>query len=60
MSLADAVAHLSPELWARANRALVRKGLAEFSHERLLTPTPLGSDLYSVLSDDSTVEYRFK
>ncbi|MFB6562356.1 IucA/IucC family protein [Streptomyces sp. NPDC056400] len=60
MSLADAVAHLSPELWARANRALVRKGLAEFSHERLLTPKPLGEDLYSVLSDDSTVEYRFK
>ncbi|MFB7252918.1 IucA/IucC family protein [Streptomyces nojiriensis] len=60
MSLADAVAHLSPELWARANRALVRKGLAEFSHERLLTPKPLGEGLYSVLSDDSTVEYRFK
>ncbi|MGZ9931076.1 IucA/IucC family protein [Streptomyces sp. NC-S4] len=60
MSLADAVAHLNPELWARANRALVRKGLAEFSHERLLTPKPLGDDLYSVLSDDSTVEYRFK
>ncbi|MCX5305933.1 MULTISPECIES: IucA/IucC family siderophore biosynthesis protein [Streptomyces] len=60
MSLADAVAHLSPELWARANRALVRKGLAEFSHERLLTPKPLGGGLYSVLSDDSTVEYRFK
>lgn len=60
MSLADAVAHLTPELWARANRALVRKGLAEFSHERLLTPKPLGEGLYSVLSDDSTVEYRFK
>ncbi|MCX4801385.1 IucA/IucC family siderophore biosynthesis protein [Streptomyces sp. NBC_01214] len=60
MSLADAVAHLNPELWARANRALVRKGLAEFSHERLLTPKPLGEGFYSVLSDDSTVEYRFK
>ncbi|MFG2993263.1 IucA/IucC family protein [Streptomyces sp. NPDC048257] len=60
MSLADAVSHLSPELWARANRALVRKGLAEFSHERLLTPKPLGSGRYSVLSDDSTVEYRFE
>ncbi len=60
MSLADAVAHLTPELWARANRALVRKGLAEFSHERLLTPKPLGEGFYSVLSDDSTVEYRFK
>ncbi|MER5809632.1 IucA/IucC family siderophore biosynthesis protein [Streptomyces sp. NPDC002033] len=63
MSLSDAVAHLSPELWARANRALVRKALAEFSHERLLTPRLLdpGLDpgLYSVLSDDRAVEYRF-
>ncbi|MFE3556350.1 IucA/IucC family protein [Streptomyces sp. NPDC059193] len=59
MSLADAVSHLSPELWARANRALVRKALAEFSHERLLTPEPLDSGLYSVRSDDSSVEYRF-
>lgn len=60
MSLADAVSHLSPELWARANRALVRKALAEFSHERLLTPKPLGDSTYAVLSDDGTVEYRFK
>ncbi|MFF5704152.1 IucA/IucC family protein [Streptomyces sp. NPDC012794] len=60
MSLADAVSHLSPELWARANRALVRKALAEFSHERLLTPEPLGEDLYSVRSDDGAVEYRFR
>ncbi|MGW0362518.1 IucA/IucC family protein [Streptomyces sp. NPDC002990] len=59
MSLADAVSHLSPQLWARANRALVRKALAEFSHERLLTPKPLGDDRYAVLSDDGTVEYRF-
>ncbi|MER7823750.1 IucA/IucC family siderophore biosynthesis protein [Streptomyces sp. NPDC096097] len=60
MSLADAVAHLTPELWARANRALVRKGLAEFSHERLLTPESLGDCWYSVRSDDGAVEYRFK
>ncbi|MEU9715615.1 IucA/IucC family siderophore biosynthesis protein [Streptomyces sp. NPDC047976] len=60
MSLADAVSHLSPELWARANRALVRKALAEFSHERLLTPKELEPGLYSVLSDDGTVEYRFR
>ncbi|GAA1563177.1 IucA/IucC family protein [Streptomyces globosus] len=61
MSLADAISHLSPELWARANRALVRKALAEFSHERLLAPQPLedGSG-YRVLSDDGTVEYRFR
>ncbi|MFE2287642.1 IucA/IucC family protein [Streptomyces sp. NPDC059443] len=59
MSLADAVSHLSPELWARANRALVRKALAEFAHERLITPAPLGGSRYSVLSDDGSVEYRF-
>ncbi|MEV7613384.1 IucA/IucC family siderophore biosynthesis protein [Streptomyces sp. NPDC089799] len=59
MTIADAITHLSPELWARANRALVRKALAEFSHERLLTPTSLGGDRYSLHSDDGTVEYVF-
>ncbi|MFK0294611.1 IucA/IucC family protein [Streptomyces sp. NPDC090442] len=59
----DAVAHLTPELWARANRALVRKALAEFAHERLLTPEPSGdaadADRYAVRSDDATTTYRF-
>ncbi|MFC9581772.1 IucA/IucC family protein [Streptomyces yangpuensis] len=59
MSLTDAVSHLSPELWARANRALVRKAIAEFAHERLLTPVSLGGDRYSVVSDDGAVEYHF-
>ncbi|MEV6675489.1 IucA/IucC family siderophore biosynthesis protein [Streptomyces erythrochromogenes] len=59
MSLTDAVSHLSPELWDRANRALVRKALAEFAHERLLTPVSLGGDRYSVVSDDGAVEYHF-
>jgi siderophore synthetase component len=57
--LAGAAAHLTPELWARANRHIVRKALAEFSHERLLTPAELGGDRYSVRSDDGAVEYRF-
>ncbi|MGW6782572.1 IucA/IucC family protein [Streptomyces sp. NPDC054987] len=60
MSLTDAVSHLSPELWARANRALVRKAIAEFAHERLLTPVSLGGDRWSVVSDDGAVEYRFE
>ncbi|MFI1397643.1 IucA/IucC family protein [Streptomyces sp. NPDC020681] len=59
MSLADAVSHLTPELWEQANRLLVRKALAEFSHERLLVPESLGEDNYRVLSDDSATEYRF-
>jgi siderophore synthetase component len=37
----DAVAHLTPEVWEEANRLLVRKALAEFTHERLVTPERL-------------------
>ncbi|MDH6128489.1 IucA/IucC family siderophore biosynthesis protein [Kitasatospora sp. GP82] len=59
MTPLEAVAHLTPEHWARANRLLVRKALAEFSHERLLTPEPLNDGRYAVRSDDGAVEYRF-
>ncbi|MER6529869.1 IucA/IucC family siderophore biosynthesis protein [Streptomyces sp. NPDC001508] len=58
MSLVDAVAHLTPERWERANRLLVRKALAEFAHERLITPEPDG-DGYVVHSDDGLTRYRF-
>ncbi|MFF9600842.1 IucA/IucC family protein [Streptomyces sp. NPDC014684] len=58
MSLADTVAHLTPERWERANRLLVRKALAEFAHERLLTPEEDG-DRYVVRSDDGLTRYRF-
>ncbi|MER7643509.1 IucA/IucC family siderophore biosynthesis protein [Streptomyces sp. NPDC126522] len=61
MSLADAVAHLSPERWEKANRLLIRKALAEFAHERLITPEPTekDDDLYVVRSDDGLTRYRF-
>ncbi|MFF3915112.1 IucA/IucC family protein [Streptomyces sp. NPDC001852] len=59
MSLADAVAHLSPERWATANRLLIRKALAEFAHERLITPEALGDGRYAVCSDDGLTAYRF-
>ncbi|PWR11389.1 IucA/IucC family protein [Micromonospora acroterricola] len=60
----DPVGHLTPQLWARANRLLVRKALAEFTHERLITPepVPVADDdrrWYEVRSDDGTVTYRF-
>lgn len=58
MSLTDAVSHLSPERWARANRLLVRKALAEFAHERLLTPEEKDGR-YVVRSDDALTSYRF-
>ncbi|WP_019886585.1 IucA/IucC family protein [Streptomyces purpureus] len=53
------VSHLTPERWADANRALIRKGLAEFAHERLLAPESLGEGRYQVLSDDGTTAYGF-
>ncbi|KMS90780.1 IucA/IucC family protein [Streptomyces regensis] len=58
MTLADAVAHLSPERWATANRLLLRKALAEFAHERLITPEEDGGR-YVVRSDDGLTTYRF-
>ncbi|WP_164410815.1 desferrioxamine E synthetase DesD [Streptomyces salinarius] len=60
MSLADAVAHLSPARWERANRLLIRKALAEFTHERLLIPErePDGA-AYTVRGDDGETAYRF-
>ncbi|MEU1296758.1 IucA/IucC family siderophore biosynthesis protein [Streptomyces sp. NPDC005840] len=58
MTPADSVAHLSPERWEKANRLLIRKALAEFAHERLITPEPDG-DGYVVRGDDGLTTYRF-
>ncbi|MGK5696228.1 IucA/IucC family protein [Streptomyces sp. URMC 128] len=58
MTLSDAVAHLSPHRWARANRLLIRKALAEFAHERLITPEQDGNG-YVVRSDDGQTRYTF-
>ncbi len=59
MSLADSVAHLSPERWAEANRRLVRKALAEFAHERLITPEATADGGFEVRGDDGQTVYRF-
>ena len=61
LTAGNAAPHLTPERWATANRHLVRKALAEFSHERILVPEPTGNGDggYRVRSDDGTVEYRF-
>ncbi|HEY9067022.1 MAG TPA: IucA/IucC family siderophore biosynthesis protein [Burkholderiaceae bacterium] len=61
---ADAAAHLDPEVWAKVNRLLVRKALAEFSHELLLEPQAVGPaaragwQRWSVRAG-ADVEYRF-
>ncbi|MFC5267008.1 IucA/IucC family protein [Kribbella qitaiheensis] len=55
--MTDLTAHLHPAGWAVANRALVRKALAEFTHERLLEPVASGKG-YRVAAGPS--EYYFE
>ncbi|MER7456601.1 IucA/IucC family siderophore biosynthesis protein [Micromonospora sp. NPDC126480] len=59
MNPTTAVDHLTPDTWATANRLLVRKALAEFAHERLITPEPTGAGRWLVRGDDDAVTYRF-
>ncbi|HET6293756.1 MAG TPA: IucA/IucC family siderophore biosynthesis protein [Kribbella sp.] len=55
--MTDLTAHLHPDSWAVANRALVRKALAEFIHERLFEPVATGKG-YQVSSAES--QYYFE
>ncbi|VXC37103.1 GNAT family N-acetyltransferase [Aeromicrobium sp. 9AM] len=48
--------HLTPDAMERAHRFLVAKALAEFSHERLLMPEPIGHDHQVTIGD---TRYRF-
>ncbi|WSQ09399.1 IucA/IucC family siderophore biosynthesis protein [Streptomyces sp. NBC_01231] len=59
MTLADAVSHLSPERWEKANRLLIRKALAEFAHERIVTPKATADGDFEIRSDDGLTCYRF-
>ncbi|WP_423222057.1 IucA/IucC family protein [Ideonella lacteola] len=60
------VNHLNPEVWQRANRHLVRKAIAEFSHEQVLQPEPVGApgrdgwQRYRLVSDDQQAIYEFE
>ncbi|MBB3191759.1 GNAT family N-acetyltransferase [Halomonas cerina] len=66
---ARAAAHLTPKFWARANRWLIRKAIAEFTHEKLLAPEGLnvetavnadGHGDYRLAAPDEAAEYRFR
>lgn len=62
---AEAAAHLTPDVWAQANRLLLRKAIAEYAHElivepELLAPTAGDFALYQVSSDDGSVQYQFE
>lgn len=60
----QAVEHLQPATWEKVNRLLVRKAIAEFSHERLFEPRAIVKDgvwcEYVLAAEDSDIEYRFR
>lgn len=61
-----AVAHLTPELWRKVNRLLVRKAIAEYAHEQLFSPQLLGAaeregwQRYELAADPEGCVYRFE
>jgi siderophore synthetase component len=58
--------HLTPEVWAAVNRHLVRKAIAEFSHEQVLQPQPCGAvgedgqQPYRLDVPEGRIRYRFQ
>ncbi|MDR5734214.1 IucA/IucC family siderophore biosynthesis protein [Caballeronia sp. LZ025] len=63
---ADAAHHLTPAVWERANRMLIRKAIAEYAHELIVEPRRLAEETgdgyaqYELESDDGTRVYRFE
>lgn len=52
--------HLAGDNWEKANRMLIRKALAEFAHELIITPASLGEGRYSVAVPAGEADYQFK
>lgn len=59
-----ATAPIDAKVWEKANLALVKKAICEFSHEFLLCPeiesVEDGWNSYSLITDDSQIKYCFK
>lgn len=59
----NAIAHIQPEVWEKANRLLIKKALCEFSHEFLIRPIQEESNEegnhYALVSDNGKTVYRF-
>lgn len=52
--------HLSGDNWAQANRLLIRKAIAEFAHEKIISPASLGNDRFSLAVPGGEADYQFK
>lgn len=58
---AAAVRQLDPQTWEKVNRQLLRKTLAELTHERLLEPQKMNDEgRYQLISDDDHCRYEFE
>jgi siderophore synthetase component len=61
----QAAFHLTPDVWQRANRMLVRKAIAEYAHELIVEPQRIGDAAddgyarYELKSDDGSRIYTF-
>lgn len=57
------VLHLQDSSWHRANRRLLKKCLAEFSHERIISPEKTSAEPdcnhYRLRSNDDSIYYEF-
>lgn len=56
----DPVRHLALHPMRAAHRHLCCKALAEFAHERLIVPEPVGEGAFEVRADGGRVRYRFR
>ena len=59
----QAIAHIKPALWEKANTMLIKKAICEFAHERIIMPIEAtistGKSGYKLLADDATIHYEF-
>ncbi|MEC5343731.1 IucA/IucC family siderophore biosynthesis protein [Brenneria populi] len=63
---ATVVPHLTPDVWRKVNRLLVRKAIAEYTHEQVFIPQAVGAghdtgwQFYELKADTENCHYRFE
>lgn len=53
-------AHLTGDNWAQANRMLIRKAIAEFAHEKIVSPQETDVGCFSLAVPGKEVVYQFR
>lgn len=65
---ATVIDHLTPHVWRKVNRLLVRKAISEYAHEHIVEPRPdathaahrLAHQAYTLAAPDGNTVYRFE